>query len=177
MKGIALMYGPSWKKVGIIISAIGLIFLMVERLFGVIIFKELSLIQHSALFEWVMLLGLIMIIYSRERDEDDRTKMVRLKSFQLAFIIMVGLMMNSGLLKIMNPDRDMSDGSGALIKMSALGTILYLLSFHIGLYFDVLWEYQDVGIWANLQNIKKDKWGIVTYLLICAISIITIIFL
>jgi cation transport ATPase len=163
MKGIIAMYDYKWKKAGVFISAIGLLGMIVERLKGLIIFNKYTVAQHYGIFEWVMLLGLATIIWCREKVEDDRVKAVRAKSFQFAFLLVIGVMMAVALTHNMHPEDPLA--SADLFFLAALGVVFYLFFFNIGVYFDALWDYEDRGVWENLRNIDKNKWGMLVYLI------------
>jgi cation transport ATPase len=162
MKGVMAMYDYKWKKAGIIISAIGLLGMVAERLKGIIIFHKFTAPQHYAIFEWVMLLGLATIIWCREKIEDDRVKAVRAKSFQFVFLLVTGTMMAVALTSSLHPNDPLPPD--VLFFFSAIGIIFYLFFFNIGVYFDFLWDYEDRGVWENLRNIDKNKWGLLVYL-------------
>jgi cation transport ATPase len=163
MKGVIAMYDYKWKKAGVAISAVGLLGMIVERTKGLIILQKYSAAQHYAMFEWVMMLGLFTIIYCREKEEDDRAKAIRAKSFQVSFLLVIGTMLAIALTSAMHPDKDPL-APADLFFLSAFGLIFYLFFFNIGLYFDFLWDYEDRGVWENLRNIGKNKWGMLVYL-------------
>ncbi len=79
-----MMYDHKWKLKGIIISAIGLIAMVTERLMPFVLFKKYTPAQHYSIFEWVMLLGLITIMYSKEKYDDERAGAIRLRAFQIS---------------------------------------------------------------------------------------------
>jgi hypothetical protein len=163
MKGVIAMYDYKWKKAGIAISAFGLLGMIVERLKGLIILHKYSAAQHYAMCEWVMMLGLFTIIYCREKEEDDRAKAVRAKSFQFSFLLVIAVMLAIALNSALAPDKNPLVPAD-LFFLAATGLIFYLFFFNIGLYFDFLWDYEDRGVWENLRNIGKNKWGMLAYL-------------
>jgi hypothetical protein len=162
MKGVIGMYDYKWKKAGIIISAIGLLGMIIERVKGLIIFDKYTAAQHYGIFEWVMLLGLATIIYCWEKVEDDRVKAVRAKSFQFSFLLLICVMMAMALTSNNNPNNPLVPAD--LFFLATMGLLFYLFFFNIGLYFDFLWDYDDRGVWENLRNIDKNKWGLLIYL-------------
>ena len=171
MKGFTTMYDHRGKTVGLIVSAVGLIGMITEKLKGFIVVKKWDVAQHYNGFEWLMLVGLFLIIYSKEKYDDERAKAIRLKSFQIAFALQQAVLLataltgNSAKNKIQNAD---------LFAFAGMGIIFYLLIFHVGLYFDFLWEYDDKGVWENLRNMGKNKWAKLVYLLICAVMLLLI---
>src|SRR3954468_9567247 len=106
MKGVIAMYDYKWKKAGIAISAFGLLGMIIERLKGLIILHKYTVAQHYSMFEWTMLLGLATIIYCREKEDDDRAKAIRAKSFQVSFLLVIGSMLAIALTSAMHPDKD-----------------------------------------------------------------------
>jgi hypothetical protein len=156
----------------VILSAIGLALMIAERIKGFVIFHTLNISQHYLVFQCVMLLGLYTIICCKEEFDDDRTKLIRLKSFQLAFQVTVSSLI---VIALNNTTHDGDTGGPAiLLFIAAVGIILYLLVFHIGVHFDFLWDYNDRGVWENLKNIGKNKWGMLAYLGVCAVMFLII---
>jgi hypothetical protein len=168
MKGLTTMYDHRGKIWGIIISAIGLIAMVTERFTKFIVFQKYNSSQHYGIFEWIMLFGLALVMYSKEKHEDERTKAVRLKSFQIAFMIMLGVVLGIALTKTLHP---LPIHTEELFFQGAIGIIFYLIFFHVGLYFDFLWEYDDKGLWENWKNIDKNKWGMLAYFVCAAVGL------
>jgi hypothetical protein len=179
MKGLMLMYSNKWKKIGIIISAVSLLMMVAERVKGFIIFRKYDASQHYDLFQWCMLLGLVCIIYSKEKYDDDRAKMIRLKSLQIAFLILLSVLMSIGLTGALHTGKSDPIQPEILLDISAVGIILYLLIYHIGLYFDFLWEFEDTewtlkAMWANFRTLDKNIWGMLAYLIASAVTILLV---
>ncbi len=170
MKGLTTMYEHKWKKIGMIVSGAGLILMAAERVGGFIFFRKLSAPQHYSVFEWVMLLGLVTIMYSKELMDDDRVKLVRLKSLQLAFGIMVAVLISAGLVTSLHPAEKIEPAM--LYALGAVGILMYLFLFHIGIYFDFLWEYDDPSVTKNIRNLGNNKWALLVYLLVSAVSVL-----
>ena len=175
------MYDHKYKKWAIIASLIAMAAMLGEKFVGFIIFKKLTAAQHYVLFEWVMLLSMSIIMYCREKYDDDRAKQIRLKSLQIAFLAVLATMMAVGLTISISPEPGVKDGSSIpaqiLLTLAAFGIVLYLLIFHLGLYFDFLWDYNDSGVIENLKNIGKNVWSLVAYLIISIIALGVVIFL
>jgi len=171
MKGAMSMYDYRGKIGGVIGSAISLAAMVAERLHGFIIFKKFSVAQHYAIFEWLMLGSLFVIIYSKEKHEDDRAKMIRAKSFQLAFMLQSAVLLSMALVGTIGKG-GMTLIPSDLFMFAAMGIVLYLLVFHIGLYFDFLWDYNDTGFWENLKNLGKNKWGLLVYFAMSAVLLL-----
>jgi branched-subunit amino acid transport protein AzlD len=167
MKGVAMMYDHKWKVWGVIISAIGLIAMVTERLMPFVIFKKFTAAQHYSIFEWIMLLGLIGIMYCKEKYDDERARAIRLRAFQISFAMMQAVLLGMALTGSISLKAGEEFEPSILFVFSAMGIILYLLVFYVGLYFDFLWEYEDKEAgWENIKNMGKNKWGILAYLAI-----------
>ena len=173
MKGMTIMYDHSWKLKGVIISAAGLLAMIAERLHGFIIFSKWNVDQHYSIFQWIMLFGLILVIFSKERYDDERTKVIRLKSFQISFIVQQSSMLAIAITGSLAKKGQEFQGQDLFI-LSALGVVLYLLIFHVGLYFDFLWEYDDKPLMENLRSVSKNKWGIIVYLILSVVTLLSI---
>ena len=169
------MYSHKWKKWGVIISAIGLALMIAERLTGFILIKKLSTDQHYAIFEWVMFLGLVTIMYSKEKIDDDRAKMIRLKSFQVTFLLMISTMLAFALSSVISAEKTIEPN--ILFFMSALGIFMYLLLFHLCLYFDFLVEYKDITVEENLRHAGKTRWGMLAFYICAAITLLLLFLL
>ncbi len=168
MKGMTTMYDHKWKIWGVIISALGLAAMVAERLSPFVVFKKLNPVQHYGLFQWIMLAGLFLIIYCKEKYDDERAKAIRLKAFQISFALTQSVMLGIAFTGSLTKGLEQIDTS-LLFVLGAFGILSYLLIFYVGLYFDFLWEYDDKGLWENLKNVNRNKWGILVYLVIGAI--------
>lgn len=174
MKGIMAMYDYKWKKGGLTISLGGLVGMVLEKTIGIIIVPKLTAAQHYGIFEWIMFFGLLIIMYSKEKHEDERAKLIRLKSLQVAFMLTMAVLMGMAFTLTLHPD---TLGPQELFMIGGMGIVLYLMLFHIGLYFDFLWEYDDKGVWDNLRNLEKNKWSLIVYLIISTLILLLLTFL
>jgi len=180
MKGMLIMYGNHGKKVGFVISAIGLLGIAIERLRPWLFIRKLDVTQHLAIFQWITLAGLLTIAFSKEKYDDDRAQAIRLKSLQLAFILEQAVVLAVGL--TCSIAKEALDAS-VCFTVGAMGTIMYLLLFHVGLYFDFLWDYDDSSlkgyenvsrILRGFKRIEKNKWSFLVYLLLSAILMLSL---
>ena len=176
MKGATQMYDYRGKIAGIIVSLLGITGMVIERLSGAIFIKKYSEEQHYRLFLWGTLFGFLLTAFSKEKDEDERSKQVRYKSLQISFLGMVGSLLSYMLVCTMQPAKA-AMGLDEVYFFIAFGLLLYLFVFHAGLYLDFLWDYEDTGLWQNWKNMGRNKWGILAYLLICLIvlSLLTLL--
>lgn len=170
MKGMKVMYSYKGKIAGVVISALGFAALLIEKSTVWLPIKKYNHLQHLALFQWITLLGLFTIAYSKEKYDDDRAHAIRLKSLQIAFALQQAVVLAMALTGSLHPEpMDYS----ILFAMAAIGIIMYLLLFHFGLYFDELWDFDDKSTLANkLKNIQKNKWSLLVYLVISAVMML-----
>ena len=164
------MYDYTWKKWGLVVSALGLLGMIMERLERVIIVTKFSVPQHYALFELIMLFGLLIVIFCKEKEEDDRARAIRSKSFQFSFTLVISALLVFAFITSVDTHTPLL--SADLFYLVAIGIVFYLLFFNVGLYFDFLWDYEDKGVWENLKNVNKNKWSLLIYLISCAIIFI-----
>lgn len=170
MKGMLVMYDYKGKIRGIIISALGLAAMISERLFHWTVIEKLTWEQHLTLFKWVTLLGLMIIGYSKEKYEDDRAKAIRAKALQIAFMLQQSVTLAMGL--TMSLHNEPIDGD-ILFIIAAMGTLMFLLLFHVGLYFDLFWDFDDTAREKNFfKNIGKNKWSLLVYLALAAAALL-----
>jgi hypothetical protein len=179
MKGLKLMYEHKFKPVGIVISAAGLLGMITERMRPVIINAKWDAAQHYGLFMWLMLGGLFYIGYCKEKYDDERAQQIRLKSFQISFILMVSTMLAIGFVKEVARPADLMIDGMMLFFLAGLGIISYLLTFYTGLYFDRFWDFDDKDktVWQNLKEMPKNIGGILVYLLVFTITLLLLMFM
>ncbi len=175
MKGAMAMYDHKWKKWAVIVSVVAMVAMVSEKFLGFILFKKLTASQHYVLFEWLMLAAMATVIYCKEEFDDDRAKMIRLKSLQIAFLSVVAVLLSVGLTGSTIGKFELDPQ--IFLTFAAFGIVIYLLVFHIGLYFDFLWDYNDTGVIDNFKNIGKNVWSILAYLLISAVTLAVVTFL
>jgi hypothetical protein len=172
MKGMKIMYGYQGKIAGIVISAVGLLLIISEKLHPWSILPTYTPDQQHSLFRWIALLGLLTIAYSKEKDEDDRAAAIRLKALQIAFLLQQAVMLAFAL--TMSTANESIDTS-ILFILAAMGTVMHLLLFHVGLYFDDLWDFDDRSRLPNpLKNLSKNKWSLLVYLLLAGILLLSL---
>src|SRR5215217_3802236 len=169
MKGLQLMYNHKYRKYYIIVSALGLIGMIGEKIAPFVLLKKMTPEQHYYLFLWLTLGGLLVIGFCKERYDDDRAKMIRLKALQLSFLIMVSTLLAFALTMSFvvttaatattatTPAEDISDAS-VFFMFPGVGIICYLLTYYVGLYFDQFWDFEDKerSIWQNIKAIPKN---------------------
>lgn len=166
------MGSHKWKKWGFIVSAIGLALMIAERLTKFTFIKELKPEQHYAVFVWLTFLGLVIIMYSKEKIDDDRAKMIRLKSLQVSFLLLIAELLSVALTNITS-NTNHSIEPRELFFFAGIGIILYLFLFHLGLYFDFLVEFDDNKTTEEiLSERRKTRWGVLAFYICAAITMI-----
>lgn len=176
MKGLNLMYIYKAKIAGIIVSAIGLLGMIGERLSPFVLYGKMSPEQHYSVFLWLTLGGLFVIAYCKEKEDDERAQQIRLKAFQLSFMVTMGAMLAMALtMSLASPVDLVMDGT-ILFLFAGLAILGYLLTFYTGLYFDRFWDFENKerSAWERIKDIPKNIGGILVYLLVFTIAIVLI---
>jgi hypothetical protein len=172
MKGMKVMYDYNGKIKGIIISAVGLALTISEKIHPWAVISRYTADEHLAFFKWVALLGLVTIAYSKEKLEDDRSTAIRLRSLQIAYMLQTAVILGMALTLSHSPE---PIDASILFMMAAIGVVMHLLLFHIGLYFDDLWEYNDTTtLGERLRNIGRNKWSLLVYLAISGAMLLSL---
>ncbi len=168
------MYDYRGKIAGGVIAVAAAIATLVQKLTHITVFKKLDQEQHYFLGILFVVVGLYTMAFSREKNDDERVKQVRARSLQIAFMFYSGIMIALAFNGIIF--RDLVFDGSSLLFVSAFGIAFYLIIFHIGIYFDSVWDYgEEPGI---LNNIKKNKWYVLLTIIggITLISLIALLF-
>jgi hypothetical protein len=186
MKGMNMMYDYRGKIAGMIIAAVGIILLIVQKITGFTVLEKFNADQHFNMILWFTLLGLFTMMFSKEKMEDERVQFIRMKSLLYAFVLMIAATLAFGLTVSIMPfeDMDLKDGTTLtpddiimggrmLMFYPAVAMVIYLVMFHVGLYFDNTWDYEDKP-WS-FSSLKK-HWGYRIAIIIAGIAIIELIF-
>lgn len=180
MRGYKVMYDYRGKVSGMVIAALGTIALLIQKYTHFTVLAGLNSDQHFNVLLWVTLFGLFLMMFSYEKHEDERVKQIRAKAVMIVFGIMTGAILAFALTISIIPFIDPGDLQPAaadegvwlgrlLMFYPAVGIVLYLLIFHVGIYYDKVWDYSDnISV---LENIRKNKWHII---IIAIISIIVV---
>ena len=72
-----------WKKIGVLISLLCFVVLMLLKL------MDLNSIESSFVLKRVLLIGLLVVSLSKDKEEDEMIVSLRAKSFTLAFVLAV----------------------------------------------------------------------------------------
>lgn len=186
MKGMTRMYDHRGKIAGAIIASLGLIGLIVSKLTDFIIIEKYSSAQHFNLLVFITTLGLFTILYSKEKLEDERVHFIRMKSLMYAFGLLVALPMILAFNLSLFPQdyfetprlesADIIEMARVLMFYPALSCSLYLVIFHIGLYNDALWDYEDKA-WTPKAMFQDWKGRLVMILISLTVLFIIIMIL
>lgn len=175
MKNLTLypMSSHQTKIGGLIFTPVALILLLIVKLHGPFMFlskpapdQQLNILFAATVF------GMFMIAFSKEKNDDERVHLIRAKSLQSAFMISMGSLIAMALTSALNKTIEPLD-SMAMCAFAAFGLGLYLILFHIGLYFDPAWAYNDDTV---IPNIRKNKRFFIIYFA-AAIILFTLVFL
>ena len=157
---VAPMSSYQTKIGGLIVTAVALVLLLIVKLHGPLLFlpKPAPDKQFTVLFVAVIF-GMYMIAFSKEKNDDERVHVIRAKALQMAFMILTGSLIAVAMTAATGKD-DATPISELLGSLAAFGLGTYLVVFHIGLYFDPAWAYNDDTV---IPNIKKNKTFFIIY--------------
>lgn len=184
MKGINMMHGYGGKVTGMVIAIAGLITLAIQKITSFVVIEKFTSDQHFNLLLWVTTMGLMTMAFSKEKHEDERVHMIRSKSFMTVLAFMMVLTLTFGLgVSLMSsvPEykngvtlthADIIEAGRVLLFYPAVTLVLHLVMFHIGLYYDNNWSYEN-ETWSLKTVIKN--WRIVIATAIAVYFIIRII--
>lgn len=170
MKGMLVMYSYKGKIGGAIIAAIGLIGIISQALHPWALSLKIDADKTMALLRWITLAGLLTVGFSKEKYDDDRAVAIRLKALQIAVTLQQAVILGMALTFSLHPEPLEAD---ILFALSGIGIIMYLLLFHLGLYFDILWDYDDKSTkGGRLKSIMNNKRSLIVYLLLGALMLL-----
>jgi hypothetical protein len=182
-----MMWGYKGKIGGIVLAGIGLLSLIVQKLTHFTIIEKWNSAQHFNLLLWVTLLGLYTIIFSKEKIEDERVQHIRVKSLMYAFTLTIGLTLVFAFNVTLMPTQDPGMVNGTALTaddiieigrmmmfLPAVAMAIYLVMFHVGLYFDDAWDYEDKP-WSIRQLGKDKRYRLA--ILVVFMAIITVVFM
>ncbi|OOQ59852.1 hypothetical protein [Mucilaginibacter pedocola] len=161
------------KIAGLALTGAALLLMILESISPFTIIKRLSTAQHSQLCFLLILFGLFIIAFSKERIDDDRVKTIRGKVFQFGFGILVSLLIALSFVGTVNTHVIISL-SNDLPLIILISLSVYLLLFNIGLYMDPLWirSNETVG-----TNIKRNKIFFLVYICVLLMVVGYLIFI
>ena len=128
--------------------------------------------QFNVLFVLVVV-GMYLTAFSKEKNDDERVQVIRAKALQMAFMIMAGSMLAMAFTGATTADDSLPAGSIFITSLVAFGVGIYLIVFHVGLYFDPPWAYNNDTV---IPNIKKNKTFFIFYT-IAIVIFMTLVYL
>ncbi len=155
MRGFKTMYDYRGKVAGMVIAAVGSMLVIIQKLAPFNVFRSMNAEQHYYLSAWITVVGLFSIAFSMEKHEDERVKKIRAGAMQLVIGLLIGLLLALSFTGIVIGDFDLAPEM--LIAIAGFYLVFYLVVFHIGLYTDILWQY-DADEIPIVENIKKNWW-------------------
>lgn len=187
MKGVNFMYGYWGKVTGMVMTAVGIVLLAVQKLTSFIVFEKLNSAQHFNMIMALIIFGLVFMTFSKEKHEDERVQQIRGKAFMTAFGILLASSVAVTTTFSLAPSFSDSDYAGVMtltpddIIMAArlgmtfltFGFVVHLAMFHIGLYFDQTWDYKD-ETWTPMILLKNLRYRII--IMVALLILIEIIF-
>lgn len=170
MKGFQNLASHKSKIAGLVILSAGLVITIIQKLHPFTIIPKYDADKHLGLCIWVIVLGMYLTAFSKEKFEDERVRMIRARSLQMVMMLMSATFIAFSLTAITQDIGDLDVLT--LLIFPAVYLAMYLGIFHVGLYFDNLWDYEEkqTGIWENIKKNKKP-------ILIFQVITMTIIFL
>lgn len=173
MKGFQKLAKHSTKMIGLVILSVGVLVSIVYKIHPFVVAPKLSADKHLAACMWIMLLGMYLTAFSQEKFEDERVQTIRARALQMVMMLMSATFLAFSLTAI---TQDLGEFDVTLLLLFPLIYLsIYLAIFHMGLYFDFLWDYDDKKL-SFLENLKKNKKPIIIFQAI-AWAVLILIFL
>ena len=157
MKNLTIFPMSSYagKIAGLIITAASLLLLLAVRIHGSLPFLSGPIAhRQSHLFFTLIVAGLYLTAFSKEKDDDERVRAIRAKAMQSAFMLLTGIMIALTLVSLLVGENMFSE-SVVVAVVCGSAMAVYLVLFHIGLYFDPSWSYNDDTVLPNLRKNKR----------------------
>lgn len=149
------------KIVGIILSIFSVILMVLEKINQFIVLKNLDPSQHLQLLFLLLLAGLFIIAFSKEKIDDDRINLIRGKAFQIGFGMILAISISFSVVCVLSPTMAFNTAH-ALPLIILISLSIYLIVFNVGIYLDLQSMYNNG---SALLNIKKNKAFFLVYLL------------
>jgi hypothetical protein len=173
MKGFQNLASHKSKIAGLVTMSVGLVVTIIYKLHPFVLIPKYDADKHLGLCLWVIVVGMYLTAFSREKFEDERVKMIRARTLQMVMMLMSGTVLAFSFTAITQDIGDLDVLT--LLLFPAVYLAMYLAIFHIGLYFDNLWDYEEkqTGI---LDNMKRNKKPIIIFQLI-AFAVLFLVYL
>lgn len=143
-----------FKKIGIGITGVSLLLLLLSP--GLELFKVVStwtLEQNENLLKVLLGFGLYTIVFSQEKEEDERVAHIRGRALRFGFMILTAVSLSLGIVGI-TFDATSSFSPIHLAELTAMVLLVYLVYFYYSLYFDPKGNYTEN---TPSENYSKNK--------------------
>lgn len=163
MKGFQKLAKHNTKIIGLVVLSVGVLVSIVYKVHPFTVIPKMNADKHLAACMWIMLVGMYLTAFSQEKVEDERVQTIRARALQMVMMLMSATFVAFSLTAI---TQDMGEFDVTILLLFPLIYLaMYLAIFHMGLYFDFLWDYDDKKL-SFVQNLKKNKKPIIIFQLI-----------
>lgn len=179
-----MMYDYRAKVSGMVIAGVGLVALVAQKLTHFTLLRQYDADQHFNFLIFLTTMGLFTVMFSKEKIEDERVQAVRSKSLLYAFLLAAGTPIAFAMLMSLDPASMIDSGAltnagileqaRLLMFYPAAGISLYLVMFHIGLYFDSAWDYEDKA-WSPRSVVQHPRYKLIR--LAISLAVLLLMFL
>lgn len=169
------MYGYNGKYWGYAITIISLLLYVVKSIFQnfAAIFDAENTVVNEVLL-WSIGFGLYTIAFSKEKNDDERVRLIRYQSLRIAMGTMLSFIFAIGITNTFSPMNFENNVFFQMYSSFMMGVVWYLFNFYRGLLFDADFVYSDNTVKVNL--IKNKKYFIYGYLIPIALLLIVLLF-
>ena len=167
MFNLGRMSGYGSKIAGIVVAAVGTVTLVVNNFVPLQFIPDFDASQHGFLYWWVVLMGLYMMAFSKEKNDDERVQAVRAFAMRVAFTMAMTSLLSISITAWIAVD--MSFDAGNLLIIPTFCLLMYHVVFHLGIYFDGVFKYSNHHDIALPKPSKQKGWQYILYFSIIAI--------
>ncbi len=154
MIGFGKMHGYKTKVAGLVIAGAGIAFWAINSFAELKLMPKMTAEQQGYMIWWIVLFGLYMAAFSKEKNDDERVKAIRAKSMLVCFNLSMAVLMSMSIVLFI--EDNMVFRASDIIIVPTFCIVFYLLMFHVGLYFDNAWDYKED---TNHVSLGKGKTG------------------
>lgn len=175
MKGYGRMHGYKGKVTGLVITGIAIAAGLIHYYTGFSFSQKIDADKHSMLFWWITLFGLYLAAFSKEKNDDERVKAIRAKSMLVGFNLSMAVLLSISMTAWLATDFVLD--AGAIMILPTFCLVFYLLFFHIGLYYDNMWDYSDEDYHMfKMKNTNRNQLSYILYIVLIAILLGLVVF-
>ena len=156
MKDFTLVPLSSYKtKIGgLVLALAALVLNIILNINGDInILGEFDSARLSDISSLLILIGLFMVAFSKEKIDDERIKELRARAFRFAFMMMNSVIISYSLVTSLKTNS--LKGTLDITYFAWLGLLCYLGFFYLTKYFDPMGIYNDEAALTNIRRHKK----------------------